>query len=55
MFLCVSIFPFQVFRLKVGRPFSSLDIGVCCVGSSFSGLCDGVSLSDGEEEVSWRG
>lgn len=51
--LCL-IFPSQSFRLEVGRPFSSLDIGVCCVGLSFFGLCDSVFLVC-EEEVSLGG
>lgn len=51
--LCL-IFPSQSFRLEVGSPFSSLDIGVCCVGLSFFGLCDSVFLVC-EEEVSLGG
>lgn len=51
--LCL-IFPSQSFRLEVGRPFSSLDIGVCCVGLSFFGLCDSVFLVC-EEQVSLGG
>lgn len=45
IFLCVSIFPCQLFRLEVVRPFSSLDIGVCYVGLSFFALCDSVFLT----------